>query len=427
MKHPIQSFFLSLALILILPGCVWKGINTDQSLQTISQSTRTMTSAPVTWDQDADYTQENNIIDIDPAQGLSREQAVGIALMNNASLQADFEKLGIAKADLVQAGLFTNPQLNMLVQKSSDIDDKSQLILIASFSFSDLWLVPLKQNVARDEVDLVTHRILTTILSIIAQTKHAYNDCIIAQESIIDSTPDHEKITLMNELNDALIRLKKLMGIPINLKPIRFTSSLHQHIQELPAIDDLEYYALQNHPSLRIAELKIDQAHHVLKMQRARVFKDVRVGVTYARDFDRSHGVGPYIGLEVPLFDRNNAQIAGACYRIKLAKKEFEEVKSEIMSELYYAYNKLNAALQVMALENNHDNPLELHYNTLTAQTDLEKAMGGSLETIVGEYCSVGSEAEASACAGTPKCALSKKPAALMSALNLKNGGTLLR
>lgn len=387
----VITLVAQLGTLIITPGCVWKGINNDRSMMQISQTTRNMTSAAINWDQEADYDEENNILDIDPAQGLSREQAVGIALMNNSTLQADFEKLGIAKADLVQAGLFTNPQLNLLVQKSSDIDDKTQLFVTASFSFSDLWLVPLKQNIARDEVDIVTQRILMTILSTIAQTKNAYNECIFNQERIDASMPEHEKIVAMNVLNDALIHLKKLMGLPINLKPIRFTGTIQEHTAELPSIEDLEYYALQNHPALQMAQLKIEQAHHVLKMQRARIFKDVRVGVTYGRDFDRSHGVGPYIGLEVPLFDRNNAQIAGACYRIKLAKKEFEEVKSEIMSELYFAYNKLNASLQGIELSDNPTAPLKSHFNALMAQTNLEKAMGGSLENMLGSayrtYC----------------------------------------
>ncbi len=35
-----------------------------------------------------------------------------LPLLNNRSLQASFEEIGAAEADLVQAGLFTNPSLD---------------------------------------------------------------------------------------------------------------------------------------------------------------------------------------------------------------------------------------------------------------------------------------------------------------------------
>src|SRR4051812_29833172 len=40
---------------------------------------------------------------------LTADQAVQIALINNRNLQATYEELGIAQAELVQAGLLRNP------------------------------------------------------------------------------------------------------------------------------------------------------------------------------------------------------------------------------------------------------------------------------------------------------------------------------
>lgn len=42
-------------------------------------------------------------------QELTIDNAVQIALLNNRSLQATYEELGIAQADVVQAGLLRNP------------------------------------------------------------------------------------------------------------------------------------------------------------------------------------------------------------------------------------------------------------------------------------------------------------------------------
>ena len=45
------------------------------------------------------------------AKPLTVDAAVQIALLNNPGLQATLEELGIAQADLVQAGLLSNPKL----------------------------------------------------------------------------------------------------------------------------------------------------------------------------------------------------------------------------------------------------------------------------------------------------------------------------
>ncbi|MGH8731278.1 MAG: hypothetical protein ACREVF_06150, partial [Burkholderiales bacterium] len=58
-------------------------------------------------------------------QKLSAEAALQIALLNNRGLQARFEELGIAQADLVEAGLLENPVLGagMLFQDAgTEID-----------------------------------------------------------------------------------------------------------------------------------------------------------------------------------------------------------------------------------------------------------------------------------------------------------------
>ena len=47
------------------------------------------------------------------AQGLTRDRAVEIALVNNPSLQATYEELGISQADMVQAGLLRNPSFGL--------------------------------------------------------------------------------------------------------------------------------------------------------------------------------------------------------------------------------------------------------------------------------------------------------------------------
>src|SRR3954469_1852756 len=64
----------------------------------------------VRWDQgtDADR-QAQSSVDAILARELTPHSAVQVALLNNADLQATYEDLGVAQADLVRAGLLRNP------------------------------------------------------------------------------------------------------------------------------------------------------------------------------------------------------------------------------------------------------------------------------------------------------------------------------
>jgi len=47
------------------------------------------------------------------SEGLTRDRAVEIALVNNPGLQATYEELGVSQADMVQAGLLRNPAFGL--------------------------------------------------------------------------------------------------------------------------------------------------------------------------------------------------------------------------------------------------------------------------------------------------------------------------
>ena len=66
------------------------------------------TGAEAVYDPDAD-TLSADEIETMLADGLTIEEAVGLALLNNRRLQAEFMAIGSVKADLVQAGLLSNP------------------------------------------------------------------------------------------------------------------------------------------------------------------------------------------------------------------------------------------------------------------------------------------------------------------------------
>src|SRR5262245_29459776 len=66
--------------------------------------------------------------------GLTEDEAVAIALWNNPDLQSEMSALGLARADLIEAGQLRNPSLTMIFPFSSRI-----LESVANWPFEALW------------------------------------------------------------------------------------------------------------------------------------------------------------------------------------------------------------------------------------------------------------------------------------------------
>src|SRR6266496_6612155 len=74
---------------------------------------------------------------------LTADSAVQVALLNNHNLQATYEELGIAQADLVEAGLLKNPVFyfeRRLPGQAAEIDLVQE--------FVDILLLPLRKRIA---------------------------------------------------------------------------------------------------------------------------------------------------------------------------------------------------------------------------------------------------------------------------------------
>src|SRR5262245_10872226 len=87
--------------------------------------------------------------------GLTSQEAVAIALWNSPSFQATLADLGIARADLVEAGLLRNPVLSLLFP----IGPK-QLEWTLQFPFEVLWQRPRRVAAAQFNAQAVGQRLV---------------------------------------------------------------------------------------------------------------------------------------------------------------------------------------------------------------------------------------------------------------------------
>jgi outer membrane protein TolC len=100
------------------------------------------------------------------AKPLSAGDAVAIALLNSPSLQVAYAELGLAEADLVQAGRMRNPGFSFTRLKRG-----AEREIERTWSFDLLWLVTMPWRVGAEQAMVASQR--TRAATDIARTAHA--------------------------------------------------------------------------------------------------------------------------------------------------------------------------------------------------------------------------------------------------------------
>jgi cobalt-zinc-cadmium efflux system outer membrane protein len=108
------------------------------------------------------------------ADSLTADEAVQVALLNNRRLQASYEDLGVAQANLVQAGLLANPIFGARALWALEESGPPDLGFNVAFEFLDVFYRPLRRRIARSELEAAQVRISGAVLDLAARTRMAY-------------------------------------------------------------------------------------------------------------------------------------------------------------------------------------------------------------------------------------------------------------
>src|SRR5215467_2326502 len=138
-----ESFLASLTL---LSGCVT--VQQDAGFSDVRASVEERAASKIVWNQGSELDREaaDNVRSLLRGK-LTVKEALQVALLNNRDLQAVYSELGVAQADLVQAGLLKNPIFAAIV-KFPVSGGRTNLELEAAMSFLDVFYIPLRKRVA---------------------------------------------------------------------------------------------------------------------------------------------------------------------------------------------------------------------------------------------------------------------------------------
>jgi len=150
--------------------------------------------------------------------GISADEATQISLLNSPSLQAAFMDIGMARADAVQAGLFSNPFLGISA-RFPDSGGLANIEASVSQNIAELWQIPVRRLAAERSLDAGILNLARTAADVAADAKAAYYVAVgaderlrIAQENrdisknLLDLALTRQKAGAANELDVNLSR-----------------------------------------------------------------------------------------------------------------------------------------------------------------------------------------------------------------------------
>lgn len=363
------------AIILLLTGCA--SIQTQQEWERINIFAIERTGIEIKWEQsEEDVRAVEDEVKRLLSDGITMDEAVKIALLNNRKLQAAFEEIGIAKADLVQAGLFTNPGLSAIFRFPFG-GGGTGIEAGGIFSIADLWQIPIRKKVASTKLETAILQVSEDILNTTAEAKRAYisysalSSVRNEMEKIKDSIEewrDHmiyrqqfgfvsdldifmanalvtetklEFVSIESDLLISRFRLNRVLGLSPEQSGYEVIEALSEEIAPLPELEQLVSYALSNRPDVQIVRMRVEESRRVLALDRSRIFSNIETGIVYERGIEGDESIGTEFGVQLPIFDQNQAQIARAEYRIRQTEKELKAKIGEVREDVSVAFERL--------------------------------------------------------------------------------------
>jgi cobalt-zinc-cadmium efflux system outer membrane protein len=344
--------------VLFLACCTTVSCATaDGSLETkVSESIRTSTGAATRLDG-APTPSLPSTVRID--DGLSRDEAVAIALWNNAAFQTSVSQLGFARADLVDAGMISNPVLSLLFPVGP-----KQLEATLRWPIEVLWERPKRVAAAKLSYEAAASVLVQSGLDLAQSARIAYADLAFAidrQALSADAATTLERIDTLTQSRLAAGDIAELDARAARVDAVRSAQDAARAVYDVTvarerlrlvlglSADDPSLITLQNtpeagscgsspdlltraltaRPDVRAAELSVQAAGARMGWEESRILS--LTAVLDANGQGREgFEMGPGIDVGIPIFNRNQGGRARAAAEMRRAAAAYLSMQRQV-------------------------------------------------------------------------------------------------
>ena len=374
-----KPFLLVAALPLVFAGCT--STNPKGAFDDVSKTVAARTGQQVRWMRDDSECDEiEKAVEELLQTNLTAQAAVAIALLNNRTLQAEFESIGISQAELAQASRLKNPTYagfyRVPMQGAAGLNTENVL----TQNLLDLLMLPARKKIAARNLAIVKLRVADQVLSLSEEVQIAFYTVQARQQltnrlsiiveineagaDIAQRQFDAGNINALELQNQEALfaqsrfdlaraeaqtrvdreRLNRLLGVWGKQTGWQITDGLPALPENELPLENVEATAVNRRLDLAAARGEVMAISSALSLSRHyRYLPGVTIGANAERDLDGSWVAGPTLSLEVPLFDQGQAGLAKLAAEYRRAQRNFEALAVNIRSEVRAARDALIA------------------------------------------------------------------------------------
>lgn len=355
-----------------LVGC--SGVSRDAGYQTVQQSVERSITPKIS-PADTAATARKAML----SEPLTADAAVRLAMANNRELLASFEEVGIARGDLVAAGVLPNPNFKGSVRwRESSPGSNPELEL--TWDVMELIRRSKRRNLANAEMNRIAYQVSDRALAFAAEVRTAFYDYQAAErvrqmrvevlrsaKASADLSSRQRSSGNISELERALeqsvyqdARLDLLRGEAdatsarmhlaraLGLAAADTTWSVAAELPDLPEsdppVDTLQALAMQNRFDVMAAKTELDASRRDVSYQKSYRIPSFEIGVDAEREFEEEWAYGPIVHLAIPLFDRGQGGVDRAEARVRQAEHGVASLQTHVRNDVRGSWERLRAA-----------------------------------------------------------------------------------
>jgi outer membrane protein, heavy metal efflux system len=322
----------------LLPACV----SEDAGYQDVRKVVAGRTGHEVRWGHlEGDRASDAAVRSI-LQRPLTSESAVKLALLNSPELQAGFEELGVARAELVSALRLPNPVAEGSVRFHKN--DHTTLDFTVTEDLSQLIFLPLRNAAAQAELEAAKLSVAARALDLVLEVRSAFYAYLADQQlldfratvlkaleasaevakalheagNVTELTFESEQVlqeearvnyaSAKTALTISREHLSALLGLSGTRSTWRVETRLAEPSVEVP-LADLEAKAIERSLDLSIIQYRITAAAKRANLARAEGWlPELKGGVTAERE-DATWSYGPLAAVQVPLFYQGQGEV----------------------------------------------------------------------------------------------------------------------
>ena len=320
------------------------------------------------------------------AAPIDRDRAVAIALLRSPRMREAYARLGLARAEVIEAVEVANPGVSFARMNLSPGAGYNQTVGV-SLPFVDMLLLPLRTRWARQQYERHGIEVAQAVIGLTVEVEAAWYRAVAAQQVAdmrsavaegADATAElaqrfydagntselqlkrEQAVATQARIEAAQARAEALrerlaFGNLLGLGPADGEWSLADRLPMPVATEDeadaLVRIAESSSLELQAARLQESQLRSALRTTRAtRWFGGVDAGAEREKEADGAYLTGPTMSLELPLFNQGQGKLARAEALLAEAQARVQLAELNVTNAVRTGSRALNEHRQIVAL-----------------------------------------------------------------------------